>query len=176
MVIHMRLIKNIEIEGFRSIKKAKLNNLTDFTTIAGLNSAGKSNILRAISLFFTGEKEPGKGFNPTLDYHFSKSRPKKKVSITVEFEIPNNFHYHNDVSFSKHSQVKGFFNREYIKTEILPKKFGKTYNKVFEFRQKFDYIDLAVPEKEMIVDYINLANEFINVIHKFLHDNNLIKN
>ena len=82
----------------------------------------------------------------------------------------------NDVSFSKHSQVKGFFNREYIKTEILPKKFGKTYNKVFEFRQKFDYIDLAVPEKEMIVDYINLANEFINVIHKFLHDNNLIKN
>ncbi len=110
----MKLIKSIKIEGFRSIEKAKLKNLTDFTAIAGLNSAGKSNILRAISLFFTGETEPGKGFNPALDYHFSKSRAKKKVSITVEFEIPNNFHYHK--------KIKELLDKEIGKENIILRK------------------------------------------------------
>jgi len=33
------------------------------------------------------------------------------------------------VSFSKHGQVKGYFNRELIKTGTLPIEMGKTYNK-----------------------------------------------
>ena len=45
----------------------------------------------------------------------------------------------NDVSFSKHGQVKGFFNKEYIKTNILQKDFGRLYNVVFEYRQKFGF-------------------------------------
>jgi len=40
--------------------------------------------------------------------------------------------------FSKHGQVKGYFNRELIKTMILPKELGQLYNKAFEYRQKFD--------------------------------------
>ncbi len=44
----------------------------------------------------------------------------------------------DNVSFSKHGQAKGYFNREYIKTGIFPVSFGKLYNTVFEYRQKFD--------------------------------------
>ncbi len=73
-----------------------------------------------------------------------------------------------DVSFSKHSQVKGYFNREFIKNGIFSKQFGKLYNKAFEYRQKFDYIDLVVPEKEMISDYIEKATDFINKIEEYL--------
>lgn len=45
------------------------------------------------------------------------------------------------VSFSKHGQVKAYFNREMIKTGIFQTEMGRLYNKAFEYRQKFDYID-----------------------------------
>jgi uncharacterized protein (UPF0332 family) len=70
-------------------------------------------------------------------------------------------------AFSKHGQVKGFFNREFIKTGIFPKEFGKLFNTVFEYRQKFDYVDLIIPEKEFISDYISEANIFINTLSEF---------
>jgi len=43
---------------------------------------------------------------------------------------------HKEVAFSKHGQVKGYFNREFIKTGILPKEIGRFYNQAFEYRQK----------------------------------------
>lgn len=42
------------------------------------------------------------------------------------------------ITFSKHGQVKGYFNREFIKKGVFPLEMGKVYNKVFEYRQKFD--------------------------------------
>ena len=64
------------------------------------------------------------------------------------------------VSFSKHGQVKGYFNRELIKTGIFSVDMGKLYNKVFEYRQKFDYVDFAVPDRDMVSEYIEKAREF----------------
>ena len=73
-------------------------------------------------------------------------------------------------TFSKHGQVKGFFNQQFIKTGIFTKDFGKLYNTVFEYRQKFDYVDLILPEKELISDYIIKAKKFIDDITKYLLD------
>lgn len=73
-------------------------------------------------------------------------------------------------AFSKHGQVKGFFNKEFIKTGVFPKEFGKLFNTVFEYRQKFDYVDLIIPEEELISDYINKANLFIQKITEFIKD------
>ncbi|MCD6117933.1 HEPN domain-containing protein [bacterium] len=72
----------------------------------------------------------------------------------------------NESTFSKHGQVKGFFNREYIKTGIFPIKFGKLFSKVFEYRQKYDYLDLILPEEELISDYLIEANtiRFLNLL------------
>lgn len=71
-------------------------------------------------------------------------------------------------TFSKHGQVKGFFNREYIKTGIFPIDSGKLFNTVFEYRQKYDYVDLVVPDKDIISDYITEAEKFINKISKYI--------
>lgn len=60
----------------------------------------------------------------------------------------------HDVSFSKHGQVKGYFNREFVNKGIFPIELGKLYNKVFEYRQKFDYVDLEIPDAKMISDHI----------------------
>ena len=73
-------------------------------------------------------------------------------------------------SFSKHGQVKGFFNREYVKSGRLPKDMGRLFNKAFEYRQKFDYVDFVAPEESMVFDYINKAQGFCDEIRKFIKD------
>ena len=74
----------------------------------------------------------------------------------------------DEKAFSKHGQVKAYFNKEFIKSEIFPKEFGKLFNAVFEYRQKFDYVDLLIPEEELISDYIAEAQRFIDQISTFL--------
>lgn len=81
----------------------------------------------------------------------------------------------DEISFSKHGQVKGFFNREYIKKGIFTKDFGKLYNTIFEYRQKFDYIDLVVPEQEMIHEYLTKAEQFILRLSVYINDSNIEK-
>ena len=72
------------------------------------------------------------------------------------------------VSFSKHGQVKGYFNRELIKKGIFSVDMGKLYNKVFEYRQKFDYVDFAVPDRDMVSEYIEKAREFHAKISRYI--------
>lgn len=76
----------------------------------------------------------------------------------------------DEKAFSKHGQVKGHFNKEYIKSGIFPKEFGKLFNAVFEYRQKFDYVDLLMPEEELISDYLVEAQRFVDQISSFLDD------
>ena len=62
---------------------------------------------------------------------------------------------------------------EDVKTMILPKELGQTYNKAFEYRQKFDYVDFAAPDREMVLDYIKKSKDFYDEIVSFLKaDNN----
>ena len=73
-------------------------------------------------------------------------------------------------SFSKHGQVKGFFNKEFIKAGVFPKEFGKLYNAAFEYRQKFDYVDLIIPEEQLISDYITKAKSFIEKLSEYIRE------
>jgi uncharacterized protein (UPF0332 family) len=74
----------------------------------------------------------------------------------------------DEAAFSKHGQVKGYFNREYIKTKIFPVEAGKLYNMVFEYRQKFDYVDLVKPDVDAIDEYLRGATAFVQQIRVYL--------
>ena len=74
----------------------------------------------------------------------------------------------DEVAFSKHGHVKGYFNREYIKTHIFPVEAGKLYNMVFEYRQKFDYVDLVTPDVAAIDEYLRDATAFVQQIQSYL--------
>jgi len=76
----------------------------------------------------------------------------------------------NEKAFSKHGQVKAYFNKEFIKSGVFPKEFGKLFNTVFEYRQKFDYVDMLIPEEELISDYVLEARKFIDKISSYLKD------
>lgn len=72
------------------------------------------------------------------------------------------------VSFSKHGQVKSYFNREMVKTRIFSTEMGQLYNKAFEYRQKFDYVDFSFPDREMVLEYLEKARSFIINIQEYL--------
>jgi hypothetical protein len=46
------LIKRLTVRGYRSLKEINVENLTNFNVFVGANDSGKSNILKAIDLFF----------------------------------------------------------------------------------------------------------------------------
>jgi uncharacterized protein len=72
------------------------------------------------------------------------------------------------VSFSKHGQVKGYFNREFIKPGKLPKEIGRFYNKAFEYKQKFDYVDFVSPDQAMVDEYLETAKKVVSQITLYL--------
>lgn len=73
-----------------------------------------------------------------------------------------------NVSFSKHGQVKGYFNKEFIHKGTFSVHFGKIYNKAFEYRQKFDYVDFEIPSIDMVIEFVNHARDFIQEIQSCL--------
>ncbi|MCZ4536508.1 AAA family ATPase [Gordonia terrae] len=82
------IISGIYIENFRSFRKSYFELSGDATPILGLNSAGKSNILRALDLFFNDSID-GRSleFSKDLSAHLP-AKTKKKIGVGIELEYP----------------------------------------------------------------------------------------
>jgi len=91
----MKLISQIEIKGFRSIRSIKLDGLEDFTAFAGLNNSGKSNVLRALNAFFNGLTDNDKPLDVDKDFFRPdlKKKKAKQISVAVSFSLPNHFNF-----------------------------------------------------------------------------------
>ena len=93
----MRLIKRIEVNYLRSIYSANLDQIGDLNLFFGRNDSGKSNILRALNLFFNEESDPRSEFD--FDIDMSDLRKKKAaeakgrqfVSVKLTFNVPPNY-------------------------------------------------------------------------------------
>jgi len=109
----MQLIKRIEIHYLRSIYSASLDPVGDLNLFFGRNDSGKSNILRALNLFFNDETDPGTYFD--FDVDMSDLRKKKAaeakgrqfVWIRVTFNVPSNY----QKSLGREISVKKQWNR-----------------------------------------------------------------
>ncbi|MGZ2368440.1 AAA family ATPase [Ancylomarina sp. YFZ004] len=70
----MDIIERIEIKHFRSFDGGKghakviIENLQDLNVFSGANDSGKSNVLRALNLFFNDEISPGVKFEKSRDF------------------------------------------------------------------------------------------------------------
>lgn len=91
----MNLIKQVEVAYFRSVYKDQLDNCSGTNIIFGRNDAGKSNVLRALNLFFNNETNPGQVFRFERDFSHarqSEAKPekgiKKFVYVKIWFETP----------------------------------------------------------------------------------------
>ena len=70
----MDIISKIEIKHFRSFDggkdqdKVRIDSLTDINVFSGANDSGKSNVLRALNLFFNDEVSPGVKLEKDRDF------------------------------------------------------------------------------------------------------------
>ena len=89
----MITIKKIRIKNFRSIVDETID-LSDINFFVGKNDCGKSNVLKALNLFFNGQTDFLCDFNFSLDYSkLAKKIIKHAAEITISLEvvIPDTF-------------------------------------------------------------------------------------
>jgi len=67
-------------------------------------------------------------------------------------------------STSSHSQLRGYFNREFVKTGVIPTNLGQSYGVAFDSRKKGDYDDLVEFEKDQVQGMLVEAEQFLKVV------------
>ncbi len=93
----MKLIRRIEVNYLRSLYRASIDQPGDLSLVFGRNDSGKSNVLRALNLFFNGEIEPDRDFDFKIDFSDIRQeearavKGRQFVSIRVEFNVPANY-------------------------------------------------------------------------------------
>lgn len=83
----MSYIAALVVQNFRSLKNIHLEELAAANAIVGLNNSGKSNLLRALNLFFNDEVEPGRPLDLAEDHYGPWGNRKKQISVSVGFDL-----------------------------------------------------------------------------------------
>jgi AAA15 family ATPase/GTPase len=128
----MRLIDKIEIKYFRSFgeKNVKIIDLKDLNIFSGSNDVGKSNVLKALNLFFNNEINIGEKFDLRKDLSFlQRTRSNSKLESRKKTRTEEDTYTSQRDLFVK---VKVFFNRNIPSNKsTTPEKFWveKSWNK-----------------------------------------------
>jgi uncharacterized protein (UPF0332 family) len=69
---------------------------------------------------------------------------------------------------STHNGAKSNFTEYFIKTERIPKEFGKIYSQLFTWRQKGDYDDLFDFDEEKVLPYFEPVKKLIDLIDEMV--------
>lgn len=89
----MVIIKKIHVKNFRAIVDETID-LSDFNFFVGKNDSGKSNVLKALNLFFNNRTDFDSPFNFLSDYSkLAKrgSKQAKEITISLDIIIPSTF-------------------------------------------------------------------------------------
>lgn len=70
-------------------------------------------------------------------------------------------------SYKRHKDTLANFNKNYVKTEIFPKTFGRKIAVAEEIRHASDYDDFCIATKEQAEEQITTAKELINLIDTY---------
>lgn len=76
---------------------------------------------------------------------------------------------------SKHSGVLALFDREFVKTGLLPRQLSKNLHLAFERRQVHDYAELAELDEATVDQMIADAQAFIEAARSFLTASNYLQ-
>jgi len=76
--------------------------------------------------------------------------------------LKNNFRTHT------HNGCKSKFHKEFVKTGIIDKSFGKLYSDLFDWRQEGDYADFITFDQATVTPILGKTEEFLKEILKLL--------
>jgi predicted ATPase len=95
------MIEQITIRNFRSIDYQFLT-LKKLTVLVGANDAGKSNVLRALNLFFNNEVDLGQAFEFERDFNRNartRAKTAKEIVVEIRIRLPRNYLRHQSNKF-----------------------------------------------------------------------------
>ncbi|MEF1168870.1 ATP-dependent nuclease [Vibrio campbellii] len=87
------MIRQITISNFRSIRKETIS-AEEITTLVGKNDAGKSNLLRALNLFFNGKTDAEQAFDFKADFNINatvQQRKAKEIVVELVLKLPRSY-------------------------------------------------------------------------------------
>ena len=136
------IIEKIRIKNFRSIVDETIE-LNEFNCFVGRNDSGKSNVLKALNLFFNNYTE----FNSSFDFDkdFSKyakvgEHSAKEIEISVYVVIPSTYADNGVKVWTKKWRKEG------LHSDNKDQLFGKrTKARVFLSRIQYHYIPAIKP-------------------------------
>lgn len=159
------MIRLIGIKNFRSIQ-TQVASIEEITTFVGQNDAGKSNILRGLNLFFTGETDHKTRYNFKSDFNINAKTYKqraKEVIIELGLKLPKSYRRegfpdtvywkkvwresgeHTDSEEIKYCIIK---NNRFTKKQNLPSR-----SKVKSLLENINFIYVpAIKDKDFFVD------------------------
>jgi len=70
------------------------------------------------------------------------------------------------LSSSKHTGVRGLFNRHFVKPGTISKDLARIYNDLFERRQESDYLDFMEYGAHQVLPWLNQAKLFVDAVIK----------
>lgn len=115
------IIKKITIKNFRSIQKCAID-FDDLTIISGCNDSGKSNLLKALNLFFNNQTDHNTRFDFDADYcKFAVTPDKTAKEIQIELVLIPPQHFSNNRPFIwrkkwRKEQQDPISNEQFIRT------------------------------------------------------------
>lgn len=122
-------IRQVHIENFRSIQRLTIPT-EKLSIFVGKNDCGKSNILRALNLFFNGVTNPGKQYDFNEDYNLfvpERAKTAKEVIVRLEMDIPTSYHETNGamVVWEKRWRAGGLHSSRYWGNRVSVNRRGR---------------------------------------------------
>ena len=74
----------------------------------------------------------------------------------------------NQYESSKHSQLIGWFNKNFVSTGLMEVKYGKMINKAFTLRNESDYEPFIEYEDQEVIELFDMMKEFILAVEDIL--------
>ena len=180
----MKVIDSITIRYFRSVYTLTIGKCRDITVLTGKNDVGKSNILKALNLFFCNQSDYLNYFNFTEDYSITRKEEVRKdtirgqqfISISVRFlrgdRMPNSLPPVFSVTkkWDMHSNEPKISSDVQARMAAYAKKSGIKYSEkttstslsIFLNRIKYIYIPAIKDER--------VFSEVLNVLQQNLFD------
>ncbi len=135
-------ITKIEIKNFRSIRNLSISP-AKLSVFVGKNDCGKSNILRALNLFFNNHTNPEEPLNFNVDHNVfnQPNRKAKEISIKLDIALPKTYQSTNGdfIVWEKRWRREGLLEVPYI---------GKRKNKGPRGGDKL--VDVEIPKNSNV--------------------------
>lgn len=175
----MKIIEKIEIKSFRSFcnrkgDKSEIDKITDLNIFSGANDSGKSNILRALNLFFNGQTNPEHFFSFEQDYFKkdigSDDKDIKEELVTIRITFINTKNKGKNASqkeklflpetfwvskkFTKSSEYSHFSQSSGVETSFKREK-GSLYRKFLDTTSKKLKSNNSASLQKQLTDFLD---------------------